>query len=102
MINENMLESEFIDCLGNQCKFKLCSLKDYLSHAQNQLDMFESKPYIINLMCKLMEGNDEKLADKDLIQDLFSTSSVVTSCPRPKHKQKFLYHMLMCFGSFGC
>ena len=39
---------------------------------------------------------------KNLIQYSYSTNIVVTSCPHPKNKFKFLYHLLMFFCSFEC
>ena len=77
-------------------------MREALNFLRNQPSSFESKECIISLVEKLIKGDDSEFCKKYLIEDSYSTNIVVTSCPHPKNKFKFLYHLLMYFGSFEC
>ena len=51
-------------------------------------------------MQRLIDGTGEKFCKHFIIKDSFSTNIVTVSCLHPKNKCKFLYHLLISFGSF--
>ena len=94
--------SSFIDVLSNTYKFYSCSLQIALSFVEGQDSSFESKDSIIALIRKLILRTDQKLLDRFVVDVDAISNVVVTSCPHPKNRFKFLYHLLMCFGRIEC
>ena len=102
VLSDDLENTSFIDALGNTYKIYSCSLQVALSFAEAQNDSFESKIPIIALLRKLILGSDEKLLHKFVVDVPVISNIVVTSCPHPKNKFKFLYHLLMYFGRMEC
>ena len=73
-----------------------------LSFVEGQDSSFESKDSIIALIRKLILRTDQKLLDRFVVDVDAISNVVVTSCPHPKKRFKFLYHLLMCFGRIEC